>query len=293
LEPATPLRVPAGLTWLSATEAGRAWLASLPALVEAAAGRWSLQIGEVFDDSYVSFVVAVRAPEGPAVLKLQWPHRESEHEAAALERWDGDGAIRLLAHHPPEGALLVECCYPGTLLSAIDPDQALGVLIELLPRLWKAVGAPFRSLEEEALGWSNGLLETWERAGRPFERRLFDAAVETIHSLLAGQHEQVLLHQDLHGDNVLAAERQPWLAIDPKPLVGDRAFSPAPIIRSHEFGHGRSQVLERLDRLSAELGLDRQRVAGWAFAQTVAWAFEDDEVLPRHVETARWLLEAL
>ena len=77
----------------------------------------------------------------------------------------------------------------------------------------------------------------WERSGRPFERRLVDAALDAFAALPPTQGEQVLLHQDLHADNVLAAEREPWLAIDPKPLVGEREFGIAPIVRSIELGH--------------------------------------------------------
>jgi streptomycin 6-kinase len=109
-------------------------------------------------------------------------------------------------------------------------------------------------------------------------------------ALVAAQSEQVLLHQDLHADNVLRAAREPWLAIDPKPLAGEREFGVAPILRAYELGHSRQQVIGRLHRLSGELGLDRERSRGWAFAQMLAWAFQGDEVLPRHVETARWLL---
>jgi streptomycin 6-kinase len=101
----------------------------------------------------------------------------------------------------------------------------------------------------------------------------------------------VLLHQDLHGDNVLSAEREPWLAIDPKPLVGEREFGIAPIVRSCELGHSKPDVLGRFDRLVSDLGLDRERARGWTIAQTIAWAF-DGEHRETHIETARWLLEA-
>jgi streptomycin 6-kinase len=76
------------------------------------------------------------------------------------------------------------------------------------------------------------------------------------------------------------------------PANSERELGLAPIVRAYELGHGRAQVIGRLERLSGELGLDRERARGWAFAQTLAWCFEGDEVLPRHVETARWLLES-
>ena len=98
------------------------------------------------------------------------------------------------------------------------------------------------------------------------------------------------MHQDLHGENVLAAQREPWLVIDPKPLAGEREFSVASIVRSNELGHSKRDALYRLDRLTAELGLDRERARGWTIAQTVAWSGGSDFVGP-HIETVHWLLE--
>ena len=164
-------------------------------------------------------------------------------------------------------------------------------MIGLLPRLWRPAGSPFQSLTDEAALWTSCIREEWEAARRPFEEALVDAAISAVDELAPTQGEQVLLHQDLHGDNVLAADREPWLTIDPKPLVGEREFGLAPIIRSPELGHGERQVVGRLDRLTSELDLDRERARGWALGQTIAWSF-NSEFHPLHVETARWLLEA-
>jgi streptomycin 6-kinase len=155
----------------------------------------------------------------------------------------------------------------------------------LLPRLWKPAPAPtFRSLAEEAAHWEAGL------ARRP-RTRLVDAALDALRTLSPTQREQVLLHQDLHGSNVLAAQREPWLVIDPKPLVGEREFGLAPIIRSQELGPGRREALRRLDQLTSELGLDRERARQWCIAQTVAWSEgEGDDA--GHLAVAEWLLDA-
>jgi streptomycin 6-kinase len=163
-------------------------------------------------------------------------------------------------------------------------------LIELLPRLWKPAGPPFRALAEEAARWLSHLPGDWERSGRPYERELLDAAISALEEVAPTQGEQVLVHQDLHGDNVLSAEREPWLVIDPKPLAGEREFGLASIIRSFEFGHTEASVLHRLDRLTSDLGLDRERARKWALGQTIAWAGGDFQAT--HVETARWLLQA-
>jgi streptomycin 6-kinase len=231
-------------------------------------------------------VAATTADGTEAVLKIQEPHRESEHEAAALEFWDGDGAIRLLDHDPEEHALLLERCIPGTPLSEAGQEAALGVFVELLPRLWKPACPPFRPLADEAAWWAEYL----PRQDWSFAPELLDAALEALRELPGTQGEQVLLHQDLHGENVLAAQREPWLVIDPKPLAGEREFAVAPIVRSFELGHSKRDVLYRFDRLTGELGLDRDRARGWTIAQTAAWT-SDSTFHVRHVETARWLLE--
>ncbi len=135
-------------------------------------------------------------------------------------------------------------------------------------------------------------MDDFERAGRPFERPLLDAALRSIETLGPSQGEQVLVNQDMHADNVVRAQREPWLLIDPKPLAGEREFGIAAIVRGHELGHSRDAVVHRLDRLTDELHLDRERARGWALAQTIAWAFDGDEVDPTNVEVARWLWEA-
>jgi streptomycin 6-kinase len=268
------------------------WLERVPDLVSECVDEWGLRLGEPYVAGAAGYAVRVELPEGTsAVLKLIYPHREAKHEAEALRMWNGDGAVRLLAYDEPRWAMLIERCEPGTLLAAIEPDEALDVLIGLLPRLWKSVGEPFTSLSDEAGWWVDYLPTEWERAGRPLERRLLDQVIDLLQTLSASQGEQVLLHQDLHGDNVLAAQREPWLVIDPKPLVGEREFSVAPIVRDWELGRSRREVLQRLDRLCSELGLDRERALGWTVGQTVAWAF-DSTYIRTHIDTVRWLLEA-
>jgi len=267
------------------------WLERVPDLVADCVEEWGLRLGEPYVQGAAGYAVRAELPDGaPAVLKLIFPDRESEHEADALALWNGDGAVRLLARDDERSALVIERCAPGTALSAAGPDVALEVLIGLLPRLWVEAAEPFHPLEDEASWWVGYLPEQWERSGRSVERRLVDAAVDALSSLSRTQGEQVLLHQDLHGDNVLAAEREPWLVIDPKPLLGEREFSVAPIVRSFELGQSKREALYRLDRLTSELGLDHDRARAWTIGQTMAWAFESDYI-GTHLDTVRWLLE--
>ena len=237
--------------------------------VEELAEEWELTLGELYPQGADGVVLRAELADGtPAVLKLSHRHRENEQEADALERWNGDGAVRVLRRDDERGALLLERCEPGTYLSrAEDP---LGVLIGLLPRLW-VDSSGFHTLTDE--------VEWWNLGGD-----LGNLARE----LAATQGELVLCHQDLHGENVVAAEREPWLVIDPKPLAAEREFAVAPIVRSNELGHSRRDVLYRLDRLCSDLGLDRERARGWTIVQTTAWSGGDDYV-KEHMEAVEWL----
>lgn len=275
--------IPAQLDWMRSTAAGRAWLDELPRAVEECAAHWNLVLERPYPYAFTSLAVPGRLPDGvEVVLKVRFLDRETEDEPLALRLWDGDGAVRLLDEYPRRGAMLLERCVPGTTL---PPEIGLTVMLGLLPRLWKPASAPpFRSLAEEAAHWQAGL------AKRP-RTRLFDAALDALRTLPSTQGEQVLLHQDLHGWNVLAAQREPWLVIDPKPLVGEREFGLAPIIRSQELGPGRREALRRLDQLTSELGLDRERARQWCIAQTVAWSPGDGDD-PSHLAVAEWLLDA-
>ncbi len=252
---------------------------------------WSLEIvGPPFTGAPVSFVLPVRRADGSgAVLKIQFPHRECVHEAEALRRWQGNGAVRLLDHDVAHHALLLERCVPGDHLATVGNERALDVLVGLLPRLWLGADEPFERLADEAERWAARLADPTGRDGLADE--LADRGAGILRELGPTQTERVLLHQDLHGDNVLASEREPWLVIDPKPLVGERAFSAAPIVRSSEFGTTRADVLYRLDRLCADLDLDRKRAIGWTIGQTVAWRCDTTEPSWGD-QLVRWLIDA-
>jgi len=238
---------------------------------------------------------ARRANGSPAVLKVNFPEPESEHEAEALAGWNGKGAVRLLARDDERRALLVERCLPGTQLWALDENEANEIAADVLSRLWQGPTAgPFRPLAEEAARWAAQLPGAWEVAGRPFERELLEEAVDFLRRETSPVADAVLLHQDLHGGNILSSERG-WLAIDPKPLVGERAFDVASLLRDRRAELARdpeaaARVRRRLDFFSYRLGLDRERVRGWGIAHALAWGFEGNRVLPEHVECARLLM---
>jgi streptomycin 6-kinase len=291
------LRLPASLDWLRGSEEGRAWLAQLPKLADECAEAWSLELGEPFPYAFASLALpAVDADGADVVLKVAFPDRESAHEGDALAAWGGNGAVRLLDRDRERHALLIERCRPGTSLEDVDPEAALDVVIGLLPRLWIAADEPFRPLADEAAWWLSYLPDRWEAAGRRFERRLVDAAVNALEELAASQGEQVLLHQDLHGGNVLADGRA-WLAIDPKPLAGERDFDVASLLRDRrpELAADPAperRVRRRLDRLAGDLALDRERARRWGVIHALAWGVAEDAVFPEIVACAGWLARA-
>lgn len=288
------MRVPAGLDWWREQPGGAEWLDRLPTIVAECADRWSLELEPPFEPARVSLVV----PAGDVVLKVNFPDEESEHEAAALAHF-GDGAVELVAHAPDLRALLVERCRPGTTLWEVPDDaEAMGLAATVLARLWRAPASeqPFRLLQDAALTWLDELAADWEALGRPFEQALLDQAIEALRDLGATQGEAVVLHQDFHGGNVLRAERRPWLAIDPKPLAGEREFDAASLLRDRRWELGLpgagARIRRRLDLLSAELGLDRERMRLWGVAHALAWGIGKTKLEPDMVECARLLSAA-
>lgn len=249
---------------------GVAWQVAVDDLLE----RWRLALGKEYPPGAAGRAFRVTCADGTAaVLKVGHPHRESLQEADALARWDGDGAVRLLERDDERNAMLLELCEPGTPLSRLPCEQAMDVIVDLLPRLW--VGADgFHTLADEVEQWSDG-------------GDLHGEQLAIARELAATQGALVLCNQDLHGDNVLAAQREPWLMIDPKPLAAEREFQAAPIVRSGELGHTRRQALYRLDRLCADLGLDRERARLWTIVQTTAWS--EGATLPSHGAVLDWL----
>lgn len=236
-------------------------------------------------------------PAGDVVLKVGIPDAESTREPDALRAWSGEGAIRLLDYDAERHALLLERCRPGTALLELDDDGALDVVAELLPRLWKAPPPSLRLASDLAARWVEELPGQWNAAGRPFERTLLDAAVDALRQLGPTQGALVLSNEDFHAGNVLRSAREPWLAIDPKPIAAEREFTLVALLRDRKDDvlagtRPRERLRRRLDRLCSSLTLDRDRARAWTIAHTIAWGFEPEGFLSEHAAIARLLLDA-
>lgn len=279
------LKVPTSLEWWRRVPGGTDWLDRLPSIVAECVEEWSVCIGEPYD-AHVSYVARVERDDGTgAVLKVNFPDAETEHEADALAFWPGDASVHLLESSPERRALLVERCDPGTQLWVRADEEALEVARELLPKLWRAgePGPSFRRIADEAPMWAETL------AARTLERELLEAALVALAELPHTQGELVLCNEDFHGGNVLLSERG-WLAIDPKPIVAEREFGVVSLVRDRRPVD--SATLERrLDAL-VDLGLDRDRMRRWSLVHALWWGADDrtGEWDAQMVEAARLLL---
>jgi streptomycin 6-kinase len=264
-------------------EAGERWLEQLPGLLAACARRWSLKILPPFAGLSYNYVApAVRLNGAEVILKAGVPNRELLAEIAALEWYAGRGAVQLLAADPEKGLLLLERLRPGAMLVELDDDkQATAIAAQVMRRLWRPAppGHHFPTIADWAAGLGR-LRDEFDGGAGPFPARLVSMAEGLFTELIASQGEPVLLHGDLHHYNILAAERQPWLAIDPKGLVGEPEYEVGALLRnpSPQMSTNGRILARRLDQLAAELGFDRARLAGWSLAQAVLsawWSYED------------------
>jgi streptomycin 6-kinase len=270
------LRIPDGLAVGCRMAAQRAaWLERLPDVLRDLEHRWSLTLEEPFGDevscSYVA--AAVRADATRAVLKIAMPHMEGEDEIHGLRFWDGDPTVRLLMADDDLGAMLMERCEPGTVLRTLPECEQDVVISGLLRRIWRApsVQHPFRPLSALTEYWSHESLahiHEWPDEGLVREGlRLFKELPRT-------EPTELVLATDLHAGNVLRAERQPWLVIDPKPFVGDPAYDAT----QHLFNCSarlRSDTDGTIRSFADLLGVDYERVWLWTFARAAAGPRDD------------------
>jgi streptomycin 6-kinase len=260
-------------------DGGRAWIEALPAVVAALGDRWSLTLGRSYGGGSHALVLAVTRADGtPAILKVPARDDENADEAAALRCYQGDGASLLYDSDPGTGALLLERLEPGApLRDHPDHDAAVDVACGLLRRLRRPVpsGHPFPLVREVVRRWTEGLrafeARNPEALGWP-EREEF---ASTLRALAIPDGAEVLVNRDPNIGNVLSAQREPWLLIDPKPLVGEPAFDggwllvdllrPAP---------DRVAATRLAEHVASGLGVPSDRVRAWAFvraAQNARW----------------------
>lgn len=247
----------------------QSWVDGLPRLIRAQLDEWDLHTDGPAFHGYCSIVLPVRTSEGaPAVLKIAFPDDESEHEHLALRRWAGAGAVRLLRADPHRRVILLEQLQQRNLNELWDIEAC-----EIVAGLYSQIHVPalpqLRSLAECTERWTADLTRLPRNA--PVPRRLVEQAIALGKELAADPATTgTLIHGDLHYENVLAADRAPWLVIDPKPMNGDPHYEIAPMLwnRWDELaGYVRDGVRRRLSTLVDAAGLDADRARAWVIVR--------------------------
>jgi streptomycin 6-kinase len=274
-------------------ESGRSWIDGVSDLAAELLDRWELRLDAAPTCGAVALVLPVlRADDAPAVLKLQPVDDETIGEPDALRTWSGNGAVRLLDHDPASGSMLLERLDADRSLATVGDDLgALQILSELLARL-SAVAAPagLRRLSDIAADMLDRVPRALTLVRDPSQRRLIQASASALEEVLPDAGDR-LLHWDLHYWNVLAAHpadpREPWLAIDPKPLAGDPGFELLAALHNRwedavATGDVLRAIRRRFDLRTDILALDRGRATAWTLArilQNALWDAEHDDTM--------------
>ncbi|MFE9444952.1 aminoglycoside phosphotransferase family protein [Streptomyces sp. NPDC006602] len=273
-------------------KAGRAFIAGLPELAAEFMERWELTAdGRPMHGVTALVLPVVRADDTRAVLKLQLLDDESEGEPVALRIWNGDRAVRLLDHDESTGTMLLERLDPTRMLSHLgDTREAVLVIARLLTHL-TSVPAPrgMRRLGDMAQTMLDRTPSALNHIPDPETRRLVTDCAAAVREVIDEPGDR-LLHWDLHDENVLASDRAPWLAIDPKPLAGDPGFELWPALHNR---FDADEIRWRFDAMTDVLALDRARARAWTLGrllQNTLWDIEDGRPpQPRQLEIARRL----
>lgn len=267
-----------------------AWLDRLPALVATVIDEWGLSPDGDAMHGFCSLVLPVRTAAGiPAVLKVTFDgDDESEHESIALQRWGGRGVVKLLRADPRRRALLLERLHTEDLGNLWDVEAC-----EVVGGLYSAIHVPalpqLRTLTSYVERWTRDLQQMPRNA--PIPRRLVEQVTALARDLVADDASTgVIVHGDLHYANVLAADRAPWLVIDPKPMSGDPHYEPAPLLwnRWDELeGDIRGGVRRRFHAVIDAAGLDEDRARDWVIVRMVLnahWSVADAQRASRTLD---------
>ncbi len=269
-------------------QAGYDWLQGLPSVLGDLSSNWSITLQPALKGTSYRYIAPVmRADGSEALLKVGVPSCELQAEIEALRMFNGHGAVRLIDSDSELGALLLERVKPGKPLQELADDElATTIAGQVMLELWgsSVQEGIFPSVKD----WSRGLhqlREQFDGGTGPFPKHLIETAEGLFRDLIQSMYESTLLHGDLHHWNILSAEREPWLAIDPKGVIGEPAYEIGAWLRNPfpsivKQSHPEKIIVRRIDQLSEELELDRKRILGWALAQSVLaawWSYEDGE----------------
>ena len=267
-------------------EQGKQWLEDLPNLLNEAAERWDLEIGEPLLLSYNYVTAAKRSGKSEVVLKIGVPNREFSSEIHALRYFNADGCVRLLESNDERSVILLERLNPGEMLVTLkDDEERTQIACDVMQRLWRPApeGLPLIQLSE----WFAQLSELRPRyagGSGPFPEKLVERVERLIPELFAEAGAPMLIHGDFHHFNVLSSERG-WLAIDPKGVIGPREYDCGPLLINPmpdlpKLPGALKITRRRIAILSERLGFSRERVRDWGFCHAMLsswWDLAEDD----------------
>ncbi|HUP87459.1 MAG TPA: aminoglycoside phosphotransferase family protein [Acidimicrobiales bacterium] len=282
-------------------EEGRRWLERLPSLLGAAATRWDLELGPPFRGGSAAWAGPVRRRTDGlrCVLKVTLPHREARFEGAGLALWGGEGAVRLIDAHDDDFALLIEECLPGSTLldHPAPPEERLALAAGVLRRLWSVPvpnDAPFERVADVCADWAELVRRRMEEHRPPLDSGLVEVGATLLESLPASATRSVLVHGDFNPTNLLRSEREPWLAIDAKPMIGDPGYDPLSLVLQVGDPVADGLVLPRYTLVAEVLAEPVERLLAWSVARLVEsalWHVSRGEDPLRTMGQARVLAE--
>jgi streptomycin 6-kinase len=239
---------------------------------------WHIEPDGVSFETSSSWLLPVKNKRTAAMLKVMKPSSDERNAAALLRYLDGKGAVRL--YEAQENALLLERANGARSLmemaTAGGDAQAAEILADTVGKLHAHRDGPIPGHLTPLRQWFSSLYD--HESAVPILGRC--AAV--ARDLIATESDIVPLHGDLHHDNVLDGGARGWLAIDPKALLGERAYEVANLL-GNPWPHGHIvhhpiRMRHLAEFYAARLGLEVERVVAFAFAHAglaASWDMED------------------
>jgi streptomycin 6-kinase len=280
-----PQKFTGGIRTAFGEEGGR-WLDRLPEIIREIERKWSLEIEKPFPNLSYHFVApCVFKTGGEAVVKIGFPGERATtfREVRMLEFMDGDGICKLLRFDEKRLALLLEKVTPGENLKAIcgsgDDARAVEIAIKILRNFWRA---PPENIEFPRMEKWFDVLKKAEKTG--FAPGYVKRARRFFDELSAAGERKTLLHGDFHHENILSAEREPFLVIDPKGIIGDIGYDLSVFMINHaEWLKSEPDLEKKLDAairaFSEAFEIEPQNLRRWIFAHSVLsawWSFEEN-----------------
>ncbi|SMO79369.1 aminoglycoside phosphotransferase family protein [Fodinibius sediminis] len=264
---------------------GQRWFDQLPSLIRSIEKSWNIQVSTYLPSLTYNYVALAETNEGnKTVLKIGVPCDALDLEARSLQFFGGNGAARLLKYSTERGAMLIERIEPGYSITQLDEKQAVKAFSFVIKEIHRSPDSSynFPTLQDWGTGFDQ-LRAQFDGKSGPLPPDLMDNGEAIYKDLIESMASPVLLHGDLHHENILAGRRKPWLAIDPKGVIGEPeyeagAFLRNPLSKLVYEDNLAGLIKNRIDMISEMTGYDKDRMAQWGFAQAVLsaiWSFED------------------